>query len=420
MMSRKNVIGGIVAAVVVVAGLVLFFSRASLKEKFGRAAPPTAGVAPAVQSQTPAAQTVSPGSQDESQDDSDEEEAPIVEIPVEKQRLIGVRTATASVQPFQRVIRTVGLIGYDEKKLATVNTKFEGWIEKLFVNYTGQYVGRGQPLAEIYSPELLATQRELLDVVKWKKRDSGFTDEKIGKMLSGDTDAIVAAAEQRLRLWDISDAQIKKIEETGRPIRTLTVYSPAKGYVVQKAALQGMKVAPGEKLFDIADLSTVWVIADIYEYDIPLIKDGQSATIGLSYFPGREFTSRIDYVYPAISGDTRTAKVRFTIPNPGGLLKPQMYTDVLIKIDLGRKLVVPRDAVLDTGTRQVVYVDKGEGYFEPKEVLVGDRTDDMVEVLRGLKAGDKVASAANFLIDSEAKLQGVKPLPLPHPVKREK
>jgi Cu(I)/Ag(I) efflux system membrane fusion protein len=419
-MSRKNTIIGIVVAVIVVVGLALYFSRSSLREMLGRGASEPPRAVPAAQPPAPAAQAVSPDSQDESQDESDEEEAPTVEIPAEKQHLIGVRTATASVQTLQKVIRTVGLIGYDEKKLATVNTKFEGWIEKLYVNYTGQYVRSGQPLAEIYSPELLATQQELLDLLKWKKRDSGFRDERIGKMLSGDTDAIVAAAEQRLRLWDISDAQIEKVEKTGRPIRTLTVYSPAKGYVVQKTALQGMKVSSGEKLFDIADLSTVWIIADIYEYDIPLIRDGQTAAIGLSYFPGKEFTSRIDYVYPAISGETRTAKVRFTIHNPGGLLKPQMYTDVLIKIDLGRKLVVPGDAVIDTGTRQVVYVDKGDGYFEPKEVLIGDRTDDMVEVLRGLKAGDKVASAANFLIDSEAKLQGVKPLPLPESVKRGK
>ena len=202
-------------------------------------------------------------------------------------------------------------------------------------------------------------------------------------MLAGDRDAIVEAARQRLRLWDITDAQIKKVEETGKPIRTLTVYSPVKGYVVQKAALQGMKVSPGEKLFDIADLSTVWIIADIYEEDLSLIRDGQTASIGLSYFPGREFTSRIDYVYPAVSGETRTAKVRFTINNPGDRLKPQMYTDVEIKVNLGKKLAVPKDAVIDTGTRKVVYVDMGEGSFEPREVMTGITSDDMVEITGG-------------------------------------
>ncbi len=413
-------ITGVAAAVALILGLAFYFSGSSLKEVFSRGATKSARTNSASTAKTPAAQTASAGGNNGSQEASNEEEAPTVEIPVEKQQMIGVQTTTVSVQPLMKVIRTVGIIGYDEKRLATVNTKFEGWIERLYVNFTGQYVKGGQPLAEVYSPELLATQQELLDLLKWKKRDGGFKDERIGKMLSGDTDSLVAAAEQRLRLWDITEAQIRKIEETGRPIRTLTIYSPSRGYVVQKTALQGMKVMPGEKLFDIADLSTVWVMADIYEYDLPLVRDGQTAAIGLSYFPGREFSSRIDYVYPAISGETRTAKVRFTIANPGGKLKPQMYTDVEIKIDLGRKLAVPADAVLDTGTRQVVYVDKGDGYFEPREVLVGARTGEMVEILRGLKAGDKVASAANFLIDSEAKLEGVKPLPLPKSVKREK
>jgi len=161
-------------------------------------------------------------------------------------------------------------------------------------------------------------------------------------MLSRDADSIVEAARQRLRLWDITDEQIRKIEETGKPVRTLTVYSPVNGYVVQKMAILGMRVMPGEKLFDIADLSSVWIISDVYENEMQLVREGQSAVISLSYFPGREFSSKIDYIYPALSGDTRTAKVRFTVPNPGGLLKPQMFTNVEIKIELGKKLAIPR------------------------------------------------------------------------------
>jgi Cu(I)/Ag(I) efflux system membrane fusion protein len=221
----------------------------------------------------------------------------------------------------------------------------------------------------------------------------------------------VEASRQRLRLWDISEEQIKKIEESERPIRTLTIYSPVSGYVLQKTALQGMKVMPGEKLFDIADLSTIWIIADIYEYELPMLNVGEAATIQLSYFPGRQFSSRIDYIYPTLTGDTRTAKARFVIPNPGMQLKPQMFTNVELQINLGRKLAVPEDAVIDTGLRQIAYVDKGDGYFEPREVRVGVRAEKMVEITAGLKAGDKVASAANFLIDSEAKLKGVEPLP---------
>ncbi|MDA8340223.1 MAG: efflux RND transporter periplasmic adaptor subunit, partial [Nitrospiraceae bacterium] len=314
-----------------------------------------------------------------------------------------------SIKPLQKIIRTVGRIEYDERKLSTVNTKFEGWIEKLYVDYTGRYVKKGEPLAEIYSPELLATQQEFINLLKWAKQSTEDRRQKteIGTMLSRDAESIIEAAKQRLRLWDITDSQIKKIEETGKPIKTLTMYSPASGYVVQKAALQGMRVMPGEKLFDMADLSTVWIISDIYEYELSLIKVGQTATISLSYFPGKEFSSTIDYVYPTLSGETRTAKVRFAIPNPGGQLKPQMFTNVEVKINLGKRLAIPEDAVIDTGTRQIVYVDKGEGYFEPREVMLGLKADGMVEVLKGLKAGEKIASAANFLIDSEAKLRGI-------------
>src|SRR5208337_451149 len=186
-------------------------------------------------------------------------------------------------------------------------------------------------------------------------------------------------------------------EQTGNPARTLTIYSPVSGYVVQKMAFQGMRVMPGEKLYDIADLSTVWIVSDIFEYELPLIKTGEKALISLSYFPGREFSSTIDYVYPTIAGDTRSAKIRFTIDNPGNKLKPQMYTNVDVKINLGKRLVIPDDAVLDAGKRQVVYVDKGEGNFEPREVSIGIKADGMVEVTKGLLAGERVASAANFL-----------------------
>jgi Cu(I)/Ag(I) efflux system membrane fusion protein len=288
--------------------------------------------------------------------------------------------------------------------------KFEGWIEKLHVDYTGRYVKKGEPLAEIYSPELIATQQELINITKWTRQSSDIRDANISRMLSKDSETLAEAAKQRLRLWDISDAQIKKIEETGKPVRTLTLYSPVGGYVVQKTALQGMRVMPGDKLFDIADLGSVWVVSDVYEYDLPFVRTGQAAHISLSYFPGKEFTSKVDYIYPALSAETKTAKVRFTLPNPGGLLKPQMFTNVELKVNLGNRLTVPEESVIDTGLRQVVYVDKGDGNFEPREVMTGLRAEGMVEVTRGLKAGEKVASSANFLIDSEAQLKGIKPL----------
>jgi membrane fusion protein, copper/silver efflux system len=342
--------------------------------------------------------------------EAEDEETPTVEIPEDRQQMLGVKTVEVQIKPLQKVIRTVGRIAYDERRLATINLKFEGWVEKLFIDYTGKYVKKGEPLAEIYSPELVATQQEFLNVLKWAKESSGLKDKAMGTLLSRDADVLVEGAKQRLKLWDISEAQIRNIEESGKPIRSLTLYSPVTGYVVQKQALQGMRVMPGEKLFDIADLSSVWVLSDIYEYELPLVKVGQTAKISLSYFPGKVFSSRIDYIYPTLSGSTRTATVRFTIPNQGGLLKPEMFTNVEVQIDLGKKLSIPDEAVIDTGERQIVYVNKGNGYFEPREVSLGLRADGWREVIKGLKPGERVASAATFLIDSEAQLKNVTPL----------
>jgi len=357
------------------------------------------------------------------------QEAPQVEITPELQQRIGVKTVKAIVKPIQKTIRTVGRIEIDERNQATVNTKIEGWIEKLYVDYTGRYVKKGEPLAEIYSPELLATQQEFINTKKWVGKQTIPTSQEghnhgakaetqepasaLKQMLEKDAAATLEAARQRLRLWDMSEAQIKKIEETGQPVRTITLYSPVSGYITQKMAVQGMKVMPGEKLFDVADLSHVWIVADIYEYELSAVRVGQPVKITLSYFPGREWASKIDYIYPIFSAETRTAKIRLTLPNPRGELKPQMFTNVEIRINLGKKLTIPDSAVIDTGKGQVVYVDRGNGFFEPREIQTGLRADGAVEVLRGLKTGEKVASSANFLIDSEAQLKGVKPLSKP-------
>ena len=335
------------------------------------------------------------------------EEVPMVEIPVEKQQLIGVKTSEVSFKQVQKTIRTVGRIEVDEKKLATINIHFDAWIEKLYVDYVGKYVRKGDPLAEVYSHELFATQQEFINALKWGKQSGDVKDEKISKMLAQDSESIVEAAKQRLRLWDISDDQIRSIAETGKPVRNLTIYSPLNGYVIQKPAIRGMRVLTGDKLFDIADLSTIWIISDIYEYELPSIHAGDTARISMSYFPGKEFTAVVDYVYPILASETRTAKVRFSVPNPGGQLKPGMFTNVELKVNMGKKLVVPQDAVIDTGMRQIVYVDKGNGYFEPRDVVAGVRAGGIVEILKGLKAKERVVSAATFLIDSEARLKGV-------------
>ena len=423
-MKRTNLI--IIGAVIILVVIVALFASSRLRSRPPGIMSSQRTAAP----QSPALQggmAGRPGMAAEKQGPSEtpekevrNEQPPTVEIPLEKQQLIGVRTTIASVRPLERVIRTVGKIEYDERKLTTVNTKVEGWIEKLYVNFTGVQVTKGERLADLYSPELWATQQEYINLVRWAKNTGKRQTEVVGRaasasaedqsmaaMMSKDAENIIGAARQRLKLWDISDDQIKKIEESEKPIRALTIYSPVSGYVLQKYAVQGMKVMAGEKLFDVSDLSAVWVVADIYEYELPVIKVGETARIKLSYFPGKELTSRIDFVAPTLTSETRTAKVRFSIPNPGGQLKPQMFTDVELKINLGQRLAVPDEAVIDTGLRQIVYVDKGDGYFEPREVATGLRAEKLIEVRSGLKAGDKIASSANFLIDSEAKLKGI-------------
>jgi len=338
-------------------------------------------------------------------------EAANIEIPESGQRYIGVQTVAAEKKSLVRTIRTVGRFEYDERKIVTVNTRIEGWIERLKVNYTGRYVKKGEVLAEIYSPELVAAQQEYLNILKWSRRDtapsSDQNDGSLGRMLALDAEAMRQAARQRLMFWDITEAQLKKIEESGTPLRTLAVFSPVSGYALAKSALQGMKVQAGERLFDLVDTSTVWLLADVYEQDIALVGVGQKAEISTLALPGRVFASVVEYVSPVLAGETRTAKIRFTLPNKGGQLKPQMFADVGLKVNLGSRLVVPDAAIISTGVRQLVYVDKGEGYFEPREVRVGLKAEGLSEIIAGLAAGEKVASAATFLIDSEARLKGV-------------
>ena len=345
-------------------------------------------------------------------------ESQTIEIPPDKQQMIGVKTSEVKILPLKKTLRTIGRIEFDERKLTTVNVKVEGWVEKLYADYTGKYVKKGEPLAEIYSPELMSTQLEYVNLLDWKKDKAHRFQRNIefewgdrygttGKMITFDIEAMIQVAKQKLALWEIPEAEVKALEEGKGPLKTMTVRAPSSGYVFQKPAFKGTRVAPGDKIFDVVDLSSVWVIADIYEYEIPFVKIGQKARITLSYFPGKEFVSKVDFIYPSLSGQTRTAKARFVLPNPGLLLKPQMFANVEMELDLGQRLAIPATAVLDTGTRQVVYVDVGDGFFTPRQVRLGDRADDMVEVTSGLKAGEKVASTAVFLIDSEAKLKGL-------------
>jgi len=345
-------------------------------------------------------------------------EVPKVEISPEQQKLIGVKTVKVKMLPLQKIIRTVARLEADESRLATVNAKIEGWIEKLYVPLTGSYVKKGDPMVEIYSPELIATQQEFLSALSWVKETEAADSDKtkissrdLNLMLARDAAATLAAARQRLLLWDIAEEQIKKIEQTGKTVRTLTLSSTASGVITQKMAIAGMKVMPGEKLFDIADLSSLFALADIYENELPLIKVGDAVQLTLAYLPGRTISSQVDYIYPTINADTRTVKVRLKLGNPDNKLKPQMFANVEIKINRGKRLLIPEAAVIDTGRSIIAYVDLADGSFEPREIKAGLRSDGWIEVLQGLREGENVVAQANFLVDSEAQLKGIKPLP---------
>lgn len=319
-----------------------------------------------------------------------------------KQQLIGLRIAEATYRPMEKTIRTVGRVEYDERKVKQINTKIDGWIEHLYVDFTGQLVKKGDPLFTIYSPELVSTQEEYLLALQAKKQIGSSPFSRVAAA----GNSLLEAVRRRLLLWDITQEQIDELERSEKPTKTLTLVSPLDGFVIDKMALEGMRVEPSMVLYKIANLSTVWVYADIYEYELPLVKVGQQATVRLSYYPGQTFRGQVIYIYPYLDSKTRTAKVRLELPNTGALrLKPGMFADVELKVSMGRRLAVPHEAILDSGTRQIVFVEKGEGHFEAKEVTLGLRVDDQHEILAGLKPGNRVVASANFFLDSESKLR---------------
>lgn len=314
----------------------------------------------------------------------------------------GVRVEEVRVRRMSKVIRTVGHVTYDERRLHDLNSKVMGWIDKLYVDYAGKPVRRGEPLMAIYSPALFSTQQEYLLALQHRNAlapDSPFRAQ---------ADALFGAARQRLLYFDIPESEIRKLEQRGAATKTLTVYSPADGYVVEKSVVQGTQVTPGTPLFKIADLSSIWVLADVYEYELPWVATGQQATVELPYAPGTTLEGRITYVYPYLAGETRTVKVRVEVRNPGGRiqLKPDMYATVTIRSPIARETVaVPEQAVIRTGDRSVAIVALGGGWFEPRDLKLGVTADGHVEVLAGLAAGEQLVTSSQFLIDSESNLR---------------
>ncbi|HEY1743556.1 MAG TPA: FixH family protein [Granulicella sp.] len=330
-------------------------------------------------------------------------EAPLVpvQLSAEQMQSIGVKTGTAEYKQLSDDIRATGTVDIDERLLSYVQVRFPGYIRKVFADATYQYVRKGEPLFTIYSPDLVATQQEYLIA---RQNQKFMSTSSIEGVASGAA-SLSSAAEQRLQQWDIPVSEITKLKETGKSIQDLTINSPVSGYITERNALPNMYAEPATRLYTVADLSRVWVNAQVFQNDIGRLKPGDIAAITVDAYPDRTFSGRIEDILPQVDMTTRTVKVRLAIGNPGIKLKPGMFVNVDLKSALGRQLVVPASAVFQTGTRQVVFIDHGNGSLEPKDVVLGPRVGDDVAILKGLEAHQQVVTSANFLLDSESQLQ---------------
>ena len=324
-----------------------------------------------------------------------------IRISTEKIQKLGVRVETAGMRALGKSVRAAGRVEPDERHIYSISPKFEGYVERLHVNVTGQPVAKGQPLFEVYSPELVSAQREYIIARQGVQAMSNAAAEAQAGMKQ-----LAESSLARLRNWDLSGEQIAALVRTGQATRTVTFRSPVSGVVTEKKALQGMRFMPGESLYQVTDLSSVWVMADVFEQDIGLVKTGSMASVKINAYPDQSFSGRITYIYPTLKPETRTVPVRIELANPGRLLKPAMFAQV--EVQVGAKaavLAIPDSAVIDSGKRQVVLVQLQEGRFEPREVKLGARADNYVEVREGIKEGEQVVVAANFLIDAESNLK---------------
>lgn len=340
----------------------------------------------------------------------DPQPAGTVQVAVEKQQLIGVKYAVVEAASGSETIRAAGRVAQDETKITRVHAKTEGWIYQTHVDFTGQLVKAGDPLLTIYSPEMLATEQELLvalrarDMMKNNPSHEAYENSVV----------LVEASRQRLALWDLSAKQIDEIERSRKPTRTVTLYSPASGYVMSRNAFPSQRITPDTELYALSDLSRVWIMADVFEADIAKIHPGQSAMVSQPY-GGLNLAAKVTYIQPQVDPATRSLKVRLEASNANLKLKPDMFVDIEFHIGVGGRMSVPSDAVVDTGLRKTVFVDRGNGYLEPRQVTTGDRIGDRVQILTGLKSGERVVASGAFLIDSESQLKnpvpaaGVKP-----------
>lgn len=323
----------------------------------------------------------------------EEIETGVIIVDAQRRQLIGVKTALVRREELTKEIRTVGTVLPDETKTADVSLKFEAWIGEVYADFEGKYVEKGQPLFTFYSPELWTAQEEYIG--SYRRRQENPTRKN----------RLLEAAETRLKLWGISESEIIAIRERGTPIEYLPYLSPVTGTILEKNVVEGSAVQPGQLLYRVADLSSVWIDGEIYEYELPLVEEGQEALITLSYLPDVEIVGALSYIYPYLDPETRTARIRFEAPNPKGVLKPDMYANVALDVPLGERLVVPEDAIIYAGKSRVAFVDLGEGRLEPRRIKTGVRTDEVIEVIEGLDEGEEIVTSANFLIASESRLK---------------
>jgi Cu(I)/Ag(I) efflux system membrane fusion protein/cobalt-zinc-cadmium efflux system membrane fusion protein len=316
---------------------------------------------------------------------------------------MGVRTALVQKKPLVKYIRTFGNIRTDETKLYEINTKFAGWIEKLYVQFEGEVVRKGQPLFDIYSPELVSAQEEYLLALRQHENlsSSGYPSIREG------AERLLQASRTRLLYWDHTDEQIREIERTGKTRKTVTIHSPASGVVVIRKATEGRYFKSGKRMYKIADLSTVWVDVEIYEYDLPWIHQGMAAEMELPYAPGKRFHGKVLYIYPYLNPQTRTAKLRLEFPNPNYELKLDMYANVYLKSTVSQEsLVIPQESLIRSGVRNLVFISLGKGRFEPREIKLGlEGNDNEYQVLKGLREGEEIVTSAQFMLDSESRLR---------------
>jgi Cu(I)/Ag(I) efflux system membrane fusion protein/cobalt-zinc-cadmium efflux system membrane fusion protein len=324
-----------------------------------------------------------------------------VQLTPERMQSIGVRTGTVEYEQVSNDIRATGKVDIDERLVSYVQVRFPGYIRKVFANATYQYVRAGEPLFTVYSPDLVATQKEFL-LARHNEQTLGSST--VDGVASG-AETLATAAEQRLEQWDVPQSELNKLKLSGKPIMDLTINSPVSGYITERTALPNMYVETSTRLYTIADLSHVWVYAQVFQGDVGQLKPGDASEITVDSYPGRIFAGRIEQVLPQVDMATRTVHVRLAIANPGLKLKPGMFVNVALKTSIGRVLVIPASAVLQSGTRQLVFLDQGGGNLRPQEVTLGRRVGDDFIVLKGLKEHQRVVTSANFLIDSESQLQ---------------